>query len=186
MKIGSYRAMPAIWTVLLQRGLPIGGPEASITVVGPEPAFALAQPLLKLLAGNITYMGPDIGHAMAMFNAALAYFAGHWIGFSYGAAISEVEGIDPAEFGEMLAGMSPAFAEDMRHMGRVIANDRFGEPESSIKTVGADIARLVQLSGELNIGRAFPAFAADMFRRARDAGYGSEEHAAVIKVLRSH
>ena len=136
----------------------IGGPEASITVVGPEPAFALAQPLLKLLAGNITYMGPDIGHAMAVFNAALAYFAGHWIGFSYGAAISEAEGIDPAKFGEMLASMSPAFAEDMRHMGRVIANDRFGEPESSIKTVGADIARLVQLSGEMQYRKSVPSF----------------------------
>jgi 3-hydroxyisobutyrate dehydrogenase-like beta-hydroxyacid dehydrogenase len=164
----------------------IGGAEASITIVGPEPAFSSAQPLLALLAGSVTYMGADIGHAMATFNAALAYFAGHWIGFSHGAAICEAEGIDPADFGEMLAGLSPAFAEDMRHMGRVVADDRFDEPESSIKTVSADIARLVQLSADLNIGNAFPTFAAGIFRRAQDAGYGAEEHSAVIKVLRTH
>ncbi|MBY3037527.1 NAD(P)-dependent oxidoreductase [Rhizobium leguminosarum] len=164
----------------------IGGPDAAVTVVGPEAVFSSALPLLKLLAGNVTYMGSDIGHAMAVFNAALGYFAGHWIGFSYGAAICEAEGIDPVDFGEMLAGLSPAFAEDMRHMGRVIADDRFGEPESSIRTVSADIARLVQLSGDLNIGRAFPTFAADIFQRAHDAGYSAEEHSAVIKVLRTH
>lgn len=164
----------------------IGGPEAAITVVGPEPVFSSARPLLTLLAGTVTYMGPDIGHAMAIFNAALAYFAGHWIGFSHGAAISEAEGIDPADFGNMLASLSPAFAEDMRHMGRVIANDRFGEPESSIKTVSADIGRLVELSRDLNIGRAFPTFAADIFRRAQDAGYGAEDHSAVVKILRTH
>lgn len=164
----------------------IGGPEASVTIAGPEPIFSSAQPTLALLAGSVTYLGADVGHAMAIFNAALAYFAGHWIGFSYGAAISEAEGLDPADFGNMLAGLSPAFAEDMRHMGRVIANDRFGEPESSIKTVSADIGRLVQLSGDLNIGRAFPTFAADIFRRAQEAGYNAEDHAAVVKVLRTH
>lgn len=164
----------------------IGGPDASITVVGPEAAFSSAQPLLALLAGTVTYMGRDIGHAMAVFNAALAYFAGHWIGFSYGAAISEAEGIDPAGYGDVLASLSPVFAEDMRHMGRVISDGRFGEPESSIKTVSADIGRLVQLSGDLNIGRAFPAFAADIFRRAQEAGYSAEDHAAVVKVLRTH
>ncbi|YCI06634.1 NAD(P)-binding domain-containing protein (plasmid) [Ensifer sp. D2-11] len=162
----------------------IGGPEASITVAGPESAVTAARPLLTLLAGTVTYVGPDIGRAMAVFNAALAYFAGHWIGFSYGAAIAEAEGINPAEFGENLAGLSSAFAEDMRHMGRVVAENRFVHPESSIRSVGTDIGRLVQLSEDLKIGKAFPTFAADIFRRAQRAGYGAEEHAALVKVLR--
>jgi 3-hydroxyisobutyrate dehydrogenase-like beta-hydroxyacid dehydrogenase len=162
----------------------IGGPDAAIVIAGREALFISAEPLLKLLAGGLTYVGTNIGHAKALFNAALAYFAGHWIGFSHGAAICEAEGLNTDQFGEMMAGLSPAFAEDMRHMGRVIAEDRFGHPESTIKTVGADISRLIELSGDLKIGTAFPMFAADIFRRAADAGYGAEEHCAVIKVLR--
>jgi 3-hydroxyisobutyrate dehydrogenase-like beta-hydroxyacid dehydrogenase len=164
----------------------IGGPDAAITIAGPEPAYTSVLPLLALVAGNVSHTGADIGRAMAAFNSALAYFAGHWIGFSHGAAICEAEGIDPAGFGEMLAGLSASFAEDLRHMGRVIADNRFDRPESSIGTVSADIARLVQLSSELNIGRAFPVFAADIFRKAQDAGYGAEEHSAIVKVLRTH
>ncbi|MBX9453055.1 MAG: NAD(P)-binding domain-containing protein [Mesorhizobium sp.] len=163
----------------------IGGAEAAITVVGPQATFRQAESLLGLLAGSVTYMGTDIGHASALFNAGLAYFAGHWLGFNQGAAICQAEGIDPAMFGETMAGLAPAFAEDMRHMGSVIAMDRFEDPESTISTAGADIARLLEASGDLGVGTAFPALAADIFRRASDAGHGAEDHTAVIKVLRS-
>jgi hypothetical protein len=85
----------------------------------------------------------------------------------------------------MMAGLSPAFADDMRHMADVIADGDFGSPQSTIKAVGADIARLIEVSRDLGIGTAFPTFAADIFERAVLAGYGGEEHSAVTKVLRS-
>ncbi len=162
----------------------IGGPDAGILIVGSEALFAAAEPLLKLLAGGLTYMGANIGHAKALFGAGLAYFAAHWIGFSHGAAICEAEGLDAGMFGEMMAGMSPSFEQDMRHMGRVIAEDRFDKPEATIRTVSADVARLVELSRDLKIGAAFPSFAAGIFQRAVDAGFSTEEPSAIVKVLR--
>ncbi|TWS97338.1 NAD(P)-dependent oxidoreductase [Reyranella sp. CPCC 100927] len=162
----------------------IGGPDAGILIVGSEALFTVAEPLLKLLAGGLTYTGANIGHAKALFGAALAYFAAHWIGFSHGAAICEAEGLDVGMFGEMMAGMSPSFAQDLRHMGRAIAEDRFDKPEATLKTVSADVARLVELSHDLKIGAAFPSFAAGIFRRAVDAGFSAEEPCAIVKVLR--
>ncbi|HVE52231.1 MAG TPA: NAD(P)-binding domain-containing protein [Ramlibacter sp.] len=161
----------------------IGTPGASILVAGPQGAFDSAAPLLRWLAGGLAHAGPDIGHAKALFSAALAYFAGHWIGFSHGAAVCEAEGIDAGRFGEMMAALSPVFAEDMRHMGQVIATRSFGDPESTIASVGADIARLVDVSREIGIGTAFPGFAAATFQQAVDAGYGALEHCAVVEVL---
>lgn len=134
----------------------IGGPDAGILIVGSETAFARGEPLLKLLAGGINYMGADIGHAKAWFNAGLAYFAAHWIGFSQGAAICQAEGLDARMFGEMMAGMSPLFGEDLRRMGDIVADGRFGNPESTLKTVSSDIGRLLELSDDLKIGTAFP------------------------------
>ncbi|MFE0016532.1 NAD(P)-dependent oxidoreductase [Mesorhizobium sp. NPDC059054] len=162
----------------------IGGPEAGLLIVGNEDVFASAEPLLKLLAGGLSYVGSNIGHAKAFSNAGLAYFAAHWIGFSHGAAICEAEGIDAGTFGEVMAGMAPFFGEDMRHMGRVIAEDRFGDPEATIKTITSDIGWLVESSRDLKIGVEFPKFAASIFLRAKDAGFGGEEPSALIKVLR--
>lgn len=163
----------------------IGSPDASIVVSGPQGLFADAEPLLKLLAGNLTHMGEDIGHASAIYNAGLAYFAGHWIGFAQGAAICAAEGLDVAKFGETMSGLSPLFGEDMRAMGRIVAEGEFGNPESTLDTVHADIARLAALSGELNVSTEFPAVAAGLFARAAAAGHGREQPAAVVKVLRA-
>jgi 3-hydroxyisobutyrate dehydrogenase-like beta-hydroxyacid dehydrogenase len=162
----------------------IGGPEAAIVLSGPEPAYRQVAPLLGDLAGEVTYLGADIGHAMAMFNAGLAYLAGHRIGFGQAAAIAEAEGLDVGQFGEMMAAMAPSLGDDLRHMARVVATDRFGNPESTVRTVGADLGRLAGLASDLRIDDAFPALAADLFRRTNDAGFGGEEHVAVIKVLR--
>lgn len=163
----------------------IGGPEASIIAAGAEADFSAAEPLLKILAGNISHVGRNIGHAAAIANAAMAYFAGHWIGFAQGAAISEAEGIDPATFGEMLSAIAPIFADDMLKMGKAIADNRFDQAEASIKTITGDLGWLAEYAGDAGTDTAFPRLAADTFRRARDAGFGAEQHGAVIKVLRS-
>lgn len=161
----------------------IGGPEATIVVAGAEPVFAEAQPLLSMLAGA-SHVGVEIGQALVLFNAALAYLAGHWIGFSHGAAICEAEGVPADAFGAMMASLSPSLGQDLNHMGKAIASGSFEKPESTLRTAGTDIARLVELSTDLNIGAAWPRFAASVFQRGIDAGLGEEEHCAVVKVLR--
>lgn len=162
----------------------ISGPEASIVIAGRESALASVEPMLKLLAPNLSYVGTDIGRAKIVFNAALSYFAGHWIGFSHGAAIYATEGMDVAEFGEAIAALSPMFADDARHMGLAIAGNKFSDPQSTIKSVGVDISRLVEMADDLHISPAFPKFAADLFRKAEEAGHGAEEHCAIFKVIR--
>ncbi|AKU96871.1 beta-hydroxyacid dehydrogenase [Labilithrix luteola] len=65
-----------------------------------------------------------------------------------------------------------------------IASGRFDEPESTLATAGGDIAKLVQHAEETGINAELPRFAAGLFARAKVAGFGAEEHAALIKVLR--
>ncbi|WP_457579424.1 imine reductase family protein [Ensifer adhaerens] len=81
--------------------------------------------------------------------------------------------------------LSPDEKDDLRHMGRAIEGNRFADPQSTIRSVGVDITRLVEIADDLNINTAFPAFASDLFRNATDAGYGAEEHCAIVKVIRA-
>lgn len=126
----------------------IGTPEATILVSGEVSAYAEAESLLRTLAGNLTNVGTPVGNALALFNAALAYLAEHWIGFSHGAVICQSEGLDVEGFGGMMAVLAPGLGEDNRHMGRAIAASRFEHPESTLKTAGTDIARPVHRRGE--------------------------------------
>lgn len=162
----------------------IGSENASIMVSGADEAFARARDVLFALAGASAHTGERIDEAAALGAASLAYLAGHWIGMAHAALVCESERLDVHAFAGMLADFAPILGNDLRHMGRVIAENRYAEPESTLQTAGADIANLVRQARETGIGDEFPAYAASLFQRAVEAGYGTEEHAAVIKVLR--
>lgn len=162
----------------------IGGPEAAMFLAGSAAVFEEAKPVLKSLAGGLTHLGEEPGIAAAYFSAGLAYLAGHWIGFAHGAHIAEAEGIDVNALGEMLGGFAPVLGEDLRHMGRVVAQGAFAEPESALKTAGNDIARLIDQAADAGISDAFPRFAAGLFQEAIRAGHGAEEHVAIIRTMR--
>lgn len=161
----------------------IGGKETVILVSGAESAYAHARPALQALGGGAAHTGTRIDEAASLAAAALAYLAGHWIGMAHASLLCRSEGLDVQALAGMLADFAPVLGDDLRHMGRVIGEGRYANPESTLRTAGADIANLVRQAHEAGIGDEFPAYAADLFRRAADAGHGDEEHVAVIKVL---
>jgi 3-hydroxyisobutyrate dehydrogenase-like beta-hydroxyacid dehydrogenase len=162
----------------------IGGSEATITISGPAPAFKEHETTLQSLAGTFSYLGEEPGASAVFFSAVMAYLAGNWIGFCHGALICENEGVPVDTFGTLIANISPILATESRHMGEVIQHNRFANPESTVKTTTDDLHLLVQHSEEAGISTELPKFAAGIFQRAVDAGFGGEEHAAIIKVLR--
>lgn len=163
----------------------IGGTETTILVSGKQAVFEKVTPIMKVLAGNLTYMGTEIASASSLFSAVLAYLAGEWIGFCHGALICETEKIDVEVFGDIMHKLSSILGAELAHMGKVIRHNDFYRPESTIKTSGSDIAKLVQHAREAGINNELPIFAAGLFKKAIDAGHGEEEHAALIKVMRS-
>ncbi|NSL86371.1 NAD(P)-dependent oxidoreductase [Chitinophaga solisilvae] len=162
----------------------IGGEETTILVSGETAVYQPYEQLLKALAGRLTYMGEEPGSSAALFSAVLAYLAGSWIGMTHGALIAENEGLRPDEFGALLESISPILGAESRHMGEVIQHNKFADPESTVRTTGEDLHILVQQAHEAGINDELPQFAANIFQRAIDAGFGLEEHAAIIKVLR--
>jgi 3-hydroxyisobutyrate dehydrogenase-like beta-hydroxyacid dehydrogenase len=163
----------------------IGTDDATITICGDNGIFNQYQTELHALAGVINYLGEERGASAVLFSAVLAYLAGNWIGFSHGALICEKEGIRPDAFGELIYNISPILATESKHMGQVIQHNKFTDPESTINTTGHDLHLLVQQAEEAGISNELPRFAANIFQRAIDAGYGAEEHAAIIKVMRA-
>jgi 3-hydroxyisobutyrate dehydrogenase-like beta-hydroxyacid dehydrogenase len=162
----------------------IGDENTTILVSGLETNYKDAERTLKALAGNLTFMGEAIGSSSALFNAVLSYLAGSWIGFCHGALVCEAEGLRVDQFGALLNNISPILGNESQHMGQVIHDNNFDNPESTIKTTGMDLMALVRQANEAGINDEFPRFAAGLFGKAMNLGYGLEEHAAIIKVMR--
>jgi 3-hydroxyisobutyrate dehydrogenase-like beta-hydroxyacid dehydrogenase len=162
----------------------IGTPEASIVVSGSKSTFQRSEPVFKSLAGNVTYLGDKIGSASTMMLADTSYLVGSWIGFIHGARIYESEGLPVESFGSLLADFASVLGAEAKNLGEVIQQGAYENPGSSISTDTSAIESIVQQAQEAQINSEFPKFALWLFRQAIAAGYGEEEVAALIKVLR--
>ena len=162
----------------------MGRPDTPILLSGAETPFRRSEPLLKVFAGNLTYLGADAGAASAMDLATLSYVYGAMLGFIHGARVCEAEGFRVDSYGAIVAAISPSFGEFFKHEGAVIQSGNFTVSESPLKISVEATARLAQIARETGINDEFPAFVSEIFQRARAAGYEDEEAAALIKIFR--
>jgi 3-hydroxyisobutyrate dehydrogenase-like beta-hydroxyacid dehydrogenase len=163
----------------------IGTPEAVIFVAGAEATFRRCEPLLRSLAGGLTYVGEQVGAASALDCAALSFVFGALLGALHGARICEVENLRVDEFGSMLAEFVPVVGGEVKQLAERIQADRYGSSQAALRTYAAAAVRIVQQARDSRIDSGFPAYASGAFQKGMDAGFGSEDLAALIKVSRA-
>ncbi|MBD0383679.1 NAD(P)-dependent oxidoreductase [Paenibacillus sedimenti] len=164
----------------------MGRPDTTIFTSGSNTAFRKSEPFLKDLAGNVLYLGEQVGSASAYDLAFLANLFGSMFGFVHAARILESEGLRVDSFGSMMADIAPIMGEINKHNGQVMQSGMYENPESTMKTCANTGELFVQQAREAQINSEFPVFAQGLFRKAMAAGYGDEEFGALIKVLREN
>jgi 3-hydroxyisobutyrate dehydrogenase-like beta-hydroxyacid dehydrogenase len=162
----------------------MGRPDTTIFVSGAEASFRRSEALLNIFGGNIKYLGERVGAASALDLATLSFFYGASLGFFHGALITESEGFGVGTYGSMIADLAPAMGEILKHESNVIQSGNYQVSESPLRISVEATERLLQTARKSHINSEFPAFVAALFNRAQVAGYGDEEFAALIKVLR--
>jgi 3-hydroxyisobutyrate dehydrogenase-like beta-hydroxyacid dehydrogenase len=163
----------------------MGTAEAALLVAGAEPTFRRCEPLLRSLAGGLTYVGDQVGAASALDCAALSFVFGALLGALHGARICEVESLRVDDFGSMLAELVPVVGGEVRQLTERIQADRYDGSQAALRTYAAAAIRLVQQARDASIDSGFPSYASGAFQQGMKAGLGSEDLAALIKVMRS-
>ena len=159
-------------------------PDTTILLAGSKATYAKIEETLKVLGGNLKYLGENIGAAAALDTATLSYIYGAAMGFFHGAVIAEAENFNVADYGNIIAEIAPGMGEFLKHEGKVISNNDFKISQSPLAISVGATKRILDTARESGINSEFPEFAARWLQRAKDAGYEQEEFAAVIKTLR--
>jgi 3-hydroxyisobutyrate dehydrogenase-like beta-hydroxyacid dehydrogenase len=162
----------------------MGRPDTMILVSGAQRALERSKRVLETFAGNVKYLGEDVGAASAMDLATLSYVYGAMLGFFHGARIAETEGFRVDDFGKLVAKISPTFGEFFAHEGAVIQSGNYQISESPLQISVDATERLARSAREAGINAEVPALAAELFRRAAAAGHAEREVAALIEVFR--
>jgi 3-hydroxyisobutyrate dehydrogenase-like beta-hydroxyacid dehydrogenase len=159
-------------------------PDTTILLSGADDAFKSSEPLLRVLGGNLSYLGEQIGAASAMDLATLSCLYGMILGFFHGATICEKEGFDVGTYGSIVAAIAPSFGEFLKHEGNVIQSGDFAISQSPLRISVEATERMLQIAQASGLNLEFPRFADSLLKQADAAGYSNEELAAVVKVLR--
>ncbi|WP_010500344.1 NAD(P)-dependent oxidoreductase [Paenibacillus elgii] len=162
----------------------MGRPEATIFTSGSFAAFQQSEPFLKALAGNVPYYGEQVSAASSIDLAFLSYLFGSYIGFFHAARILESDGLRVDDFGSMIAHISPMIGQVLKYESEVIQTEAYDHPQSSLHMSMVTVELLMEQAREAGMNNKFPAFAQSLFKKAVDAGYGEEEVAALIKIMR--
>lgn len=162
----------------------MGTSEAVLLVAGAEASFQRCEPLLRSLAGGLTYVGNQVGAASALDCAALSFVFGALLGALHGARICEAEGLRVDEFGSMLAELMPVVSGEVEQMSERIQANRYDNSQATLRVYSAAALRLLQQARESRMNADFPTYAADALGKGMSAGFASEDLAAHIKVLR--
>ncbi len=163
----------------------MGKPDTPILLSGDQTTYRAHEGLLRVFGGGLSYLGEDAGAANAMDMATLSYVYGTVLGFMHGVRIAETEGFGAAQYGALVAGIAPSFAGFLQYEGEVIESGDFAVTQSPLRISVSATERIARAARERGINDEIPAFAAALFRRAAQAGYGDEEIAAFIKMLRA-
>ena len=99
--------------------------------------------------------------------------------------ILERSGVSISDYLEMLTpSFSGGLSDEFQRQGMAIFNDSFGDTEASLGVWAAAIHHFVEGLAEDGVELPVARAISDLLNKAVEAGYGDEELAAVIKVLR--
>jgi 3-hydroxyisobutyrate dehydrogenase-like beta-hydroxyacid dehydrogenase len=160
----------------------IGTPEGLILVAGPEPVFRDCRADLACLAGDLRYLGANIRAPSTLDLAFLSRLMGIVFGSIHGARLCEAEGVAVAEFTRLLPPNDRAVP-----LTQAINDDTFetvSKGGATVDVAGGVVSRLRDQANDAGINSELPDLLCSWVERAQAAGYGAQETAAVIKVLR--
>lgn len=162
----------------------MGLPDTTILISGDKALVDASDGVLSALGGNVVWLGSSIAAAAAMDLATLSWVYGSVLGFMQGALFIESEGLDMGRYGEILNAMAPSYGAFLAFEADALKRGDFTVSESPLEISVLATARIEQAARDAGLHTGMPTLAADLFRRAAAAGYGKEEAAALIKVMR--
>jgi hypothetical protein len=107
------------------------------------------------------------------------------MGMIQGAYMLEKVGLSVGPYVDMLAAFGPRIDGDLRRQGAAIASDDFGGAEAMLHTWTDGITHITAAFAQQGFDVALTQPIVDLLQAAVAAGYGHEEIAAAIKVLRA-
>ena len=157
----------------------VGTKGAQFLFAGPEAAYRAIDPLLECLGGDRRYLGENIRAPATLDLAWLCQRIGQMIGGLHSVCLCEAENVGLDAFEAMLPE-----GDRVGILANRIRAENYVDPDATVEVWDAVSRRFKEQARDAGISSEFPDFVTNIIRRAMQAGYGEEDVAALVKVLR--
>ncbi|NUP25824.1 MAG: NAD(P)-dependent oxidoreductase [Nocardia sp.] len=161
----------------------IGTADALVLYSGSESAYRTAEPALRVLAEQGTYLGADHGRAAAFDAALVSVFWLSLFGVTLGVALAEAEGISGSElvpFTPALVGLLPGM---LAQTAAQVEAGHYPADDTSISSAYEAFTTLRTVIARHGIDTGVLDASGEIFRRAMDSGHGAEGLARLVTVV---
>ena len=162
----------------------IGTAESLFFVSGDSNAYSQCEKLLKILAPQTRYLGPNPARASALTLGFHSGSLGLITGLLNGAAICEAEGVSMSEFGDLIPMLLSYDAAALSESVKKIEAGGLENSDASIGVWAAITKPMIETARETGYDPAIPAFIQELFNRAIENGLGKHDVGALINILR--
>jgi len=163
----------------------VGSDSCMLLVAGSHAAWQRAEQIVMQLGGSSVYLGDNVASPAVMDGALIIPGLYALIGMIENCVILEQAEVSIPDYLSMLA---PSFGgglgSDFQRQGMAIVNNEFSDTEASLGVWAAAINHGVEAQLQEGIELPMAMAARDLLNKAVKAGYGDEELAAIIKVIK--
>lgn len=158
----------------------IGTSEAQILISGPEDVYHTCSPFIKILGGDVRYLGANIGAAAALDMAVVTRLVTMTIAIVYGIHICQSEDVPLQQFTAMYPDNDRA-----HHLAGNIEAGQFDQNiEATVATSIEVMSAIRNLANDHGLNTELPDMVLGLYRRAVAIGCAQMDNASVIKVFR--
>jgi 3-hydroxyisobutyrate dehydrogenase-like beta-hydroxyacid dehydrogenase len=155
---------------------------ATIICSGPRELFDANEPVLRAL-GTPLHLSPEIGAAVTFDRIWYAYAFATSMAFMQGAAMAHALGFSKDVYFETVRARTPVTIDQLMALGEKIAARSYATSDARLDVWADAFLETLSLCRETGVNDTLPAAMMSNFERARAAGYGDKDLAALFETL---
>jgi 3-hydroxyisobutyrate dehydrogenase-like beta-hydroxyacid dehydrogenase len=161
----------------------MGLKDTTILLAGNTAVYLEHEALLKVLGGNLKYLGNKALLASAMDLATLSWLYGSYIGLLHGVGLAQKSGLDLDHFKDILGEITPGFTEFFKHQIGVIKHQEFEVSQSPLSISVSATDRILKAADEYQLNTSFLSSISGLLKTAEDKGFANKELASLIEIV---
>ena len=161
----------------------IGKEDSTIVTAGNEVLWEQSEQMLKILAGQSTYIGNQVGSLAILYSALFLPRQGFMFGMIYGALLCKKTGVSMEAYVEQIPLTIKVVNDYYDVFASSVPSENFENPQASINTYVAAFKDTLDSFHNNDVNDELPMLMSKLVNLGAEAGLGDKQVTALINLL---